>query len=127
MDALNGSAGKGMQFTEPLWLLTFAAVFGCGLLLGYFLRAMVSRRRRRRARLSGWREGEAAFRLERPRHSVAATEQAPRPAGSDAPPIQPSTPEPRDRHSAPARSSSLPENSPPGLISDIASRRAGLH
>jgi hypothetical protein len=57
-----------MQFE---WLIAIPAIFGLGFLMGYFVRVMVSWRRRRRARLAreGWRgtEQEAHhWRLQRP-------------------------------------------------------------
>jgi hypothetical protein len=51
---------------QPEWLIAIPAIFGLGFIMGYFVRAMISRRRRRRARLSGWREDENQVRLERP-------------------------------------------------------------
>ena len=66
-----------MQF-EPLltllqseWRIAIPAIFGLGFLMGYFVRAMVSRRRRRRARSEreGWRASDQEahhWRLQRP-------------------------------------------------------------
>ena len=53
------------------WRIAIPAIFGLGFLMGYFVRAMVSRSRRRRAKLAreGWRESEQEahhWRLQRP-------------------------------------------------------------
>ena len=40
------------------WLAAIPAVFGLGLVMGYFVRALISRRRRRRAKRSGRNAGE---------------------------------------------------------------------
>jgi hypothetical protein len=55
---------------QAAWLLITAAIFGLGFLLGYFARARISWRRRRRSRYAAWpRPGDAEqipLRLEQP-------------------------------------------------------------
>ena len=54
------------------WLLIAPAIFGLGFLLGYFVRAMISRRRRRSRYATRWQPGDAEqipLRLEQPQRN----------------------------------------------------------